>query len=107
MLANFPPDSGYVRVAVEMGWIGLLLLCTLMFIVLKTGINNYYSIKDPELRSWCFAMILIVFAFHIANFPQEALVQYPSNVYFYLVLALIGITKRLDNQQKGLPDDAK
>ncbi len=107
MLANFPPDSGYVRVAVEMGWIGLLLLCTLMFIVLKTGINNYYTIKDPELRSWCFAMILIVFAFHIANFPQEALVQYPSNVYFYLVLALIGITKRLDNQQNGLPDNAK
>ena len=102
MLAAFPPDSGYVRVAVEMGWMGLFLLCLLMFTVLKTGINNYYSIKDPELRSWCFAMVLIVFAFHIANFPQEALVQYPSNVYFYLVLALIGITKRLDNQQNGI-----
>ncbi len=101
MLAAFPPDSGYVRVAVEMGWIGLFLLCLLMFTALKTGINSYYSIKDPELRSWCFAMVLIVFAFHIANFPQEALVQYPSNVYFYLVLALIGVTKRLDNQQNG------
>ncbi len=101
MLAAFPPDSGYVRVAVEMGWMGLFLLCLLMFTVLKTGINNYYSIKDPELRSWCFAMVLIVFAFHIANFPQEALVQYPSNVYFYLVLALIGVTKRLDSQQNG------
>ena len=107
MLAAFPPDSGYVRVAVEMGWIGLFLLCLLMFTVLKTGINNYYTIKDPELRSWCFAMVLIVFAFHIANFPQEALVQYPSNVYFYLVLALIGVTKRLDNQQNALADGKK
>ena len=107
MLAAFPPDSGYVRVAVEMGWIGLFLLCLLMFTVLKTGINNYYTIKDPELRSWCFAMVLIVFAFHIANFPQEALVQFPSNVYFYLVLALIGITKRLDNQQNAAADGAK
>ena len=107
MLANFPPDSGYVRVAVEMGWLGLFLLCLLMFTVLRTGINNYYSIKDPELRSWCFAMVLIVFAFHIANFPQEALVQYPSNVYFYLVLALIVVTKRLDNQQNQLPDATK
>jgi hypothetical protein len=102
MLAAFPPDSGYVRVAVEMGWMGLFLLCLLMFTVLKTGINSYYSIKDPELRSWCFAMVLIVFAFHIANFPQEALVQFPSNVYFYLVLALIGVTKRLDNQQNDI-----
>ena len=107
MLAAFPPDSGYVRVAVEMGWIGLFLLCTLMFIVLRTGINNYYTIKDPELRSWCFAMVLIVFAFHIANFPQEALVQYPSNVYFYMVLALIGVTKRIDNQQNALTNAAK
>ena len=107
MLAAFPPDSGYVRVAVEMGWIGLFLLCLLMFTVLKTGINSYYSIKDPELKSWCFAMVLIVFAFHIANFPQEALVQFPSNVYFYLVLALIGVTKRLDNQQNQLTDGSK
>lgn len=102
MLAAFPPDSGYVRVAVEMGWMGLFLLCLLIFTALKTGINSYYSIKDPELKSWCFAMVLIVFAFHIANFPQEALVQYPSNVYFYLVLALIGVTQRLDNQQNAL-----
>lgn len=46
-LANFPPDSGYVRVAVEAGWLGLLVFCTLMFIILKVGINNYYTIKDP------------------------------------------------------------
>lgn len=95
-LASFPPDSGYVRVAVELGWVGLLLFCTLMFIILKTGINNYYLIKDPELKSYCLAMTLIVFALNIGNYPQEALVQFPTNVYFYLVVALINITLRLD-----------
>ena len=30
-LAKFPPDSGYVRVAVEMGYIGLLLFCVFNF----------------------------------------------------------------------------
>lgn len=98
-LANFPPDSGYVRVAVEMGWIGLFLLCTLMFTILKTGINNYFSIKDPFLKAVCLSMVLIVFVLNIGNYPQEALVQFPTNVYFYLVTALIVITKRLDNQQ--------
>lgn len=105
-LAHFPPDSGYVRVAVEGGWIGLFLLCLLMFTILKTGINNYYKIKDPELKSYCFAMLLIIFAFHIGNFPQEALVQFPSNVFFYLVAAIIVIVKRLDDQQ-NLVTDAK
>jgi len=60
-LASFPPDSGYVRVAVELGWIGLFIFCLLMFTILKTGINNYYLIKDPELKTYCFAMTLMVF----------------------------------------------
>ena len=99
-LANFPPDSGYVRVAVEAGWLGLLVFCTLMFIILKVGINNYYTIKDPLLKSICLAMILVVFAYHIGNYPQEAIVQFPSNTLFYLVAAIIVITKRLDDEQQ-------
>jgi O-antigen ligase len=105
-LAKFPPDSGYVRVAVELGWVGLLLFCTLMFVILKTGIENYYKIRDPELKSYCLAMVLIVFALNIGNYPQEALVQYPINVYFYLVVSLINITYKLDKEKKigeGVP----
>jgi putative inorganic carbon (HCO3(-)) transporter len=98
-LANFPPDSGYIRVAVELGWLGLIAFCSLMFIALKTGINNYYRIKDPELKSYCLACLLMVFAYNIGNFPQEAIVQFPSNIIFYLVLALINITYRLDKEQ--------
>ncbi len=106
-LANFPPDSGYVRVAVELGWVGLLIFCILMFTVLKTGINNYYGIKDPELKSYCLSCVLIVFALNIGNYPQEALVQFPSNVYFYLVLALIAVTMRLDKQQNEIESAGK
>lgn len=100
-LAHFPPDSGYARVAVELGWLGLLIFCIFMFMVLKTGINNYYRIRDPELKTYCLAMVLIVFAFNIGNYPQEALVQFPSNVYFYLVVALINIVYKLDIEKNG------
>lgn len=105
LLAQFPPDSGYVRVAVELGWIGLFILCTLMFVILRTGIRYFYKIKDPELRCYCLAMVLIVFAINIGNYPQEALVQFPTNIYFYLVVALINITYRLDQekQENGEP----
>ncbi len=105
VLANFPPDSGYVRVAVEMGWIGLFLFCLLMFTILKVGIHHYFAIKDPALKSYCLAMILIVFALNVGNYPQEALVQFPTNVLFYLVIALIEVTYRLDlakNQKSNL-----
>ena len=106
-LANFPPDSGYVRVAVEVGWLGLLIFCILMFTVLKTGIDNYYKIRDPELKSYCLACVLIVFALNVGNYPQEALVQFPTNVYFYLVLALIMVTMHLDKEQNGVESASK
>lgn len=105
-LAHFPPDSGYVRVTVELGWIGLALFCLMMFTILKTGIDNYFRIQDPELKSYCLAAILIVFAFNIGNFPQEALVQYPSNVNFYLAVALIGATYKIDKEQNNKIDTA-
>jgi hypothetical protein len=100
-LAKFPPDSGYVRVAVEMGWIGLLIYCIFNFVILYTGIRYFYLIKDPELKTYCLAMILIIFAFDIGNYPQQALVQYPSNILFYLAMALLGVLMRLDVEQRN------
>nr|WP_294893882.1 O-antigen ligase family protein [uncultured Pedobacter sp.] len=97
-LAQFPPDSGYVRVAMELGWVGLFLICTLLFTSLYIGIKNYFTIRDPELKAYCLAMVLIVFALAIANYPQEAIVQYPLNIYFYMILAIITVSKLLDNQ---------
>ncbi len=101
-LAKFPPDSGYVRVAVEMGWLGLLLFCVLNFVVLYRGIYYYYVIQDPTLKTYCLAMILIIFAFNIGNYPQQAFVQYPSNILFYLAIAIMSVTMRLDVEQQKL-----
>ncbi|MHB8209008.1 O-antigen ligase family protein [Mucilaginibacter sp.] len=103
-LAHFPPDSGYIRVAVEDGWAGLLVFCVFMFVIIKTGINNYYLIEDKELKTYCLAMTLIIFTYNLANFPQEALVQFPSNILFYLEAALINITLRLDIAQRAERD---
>jgi len=100
-LASFPPDSGYVRVAVELGWIGLFIFCVFMFVILKTGINNFYRIRDPELKTYCLAMTLMVFALNLGNYPQEALVQFPTTIYFYLIIALINVTYRLDLEKNG------
>lgn len=99
-LANIPPDGGYVRVAMETGWVGLLLLCTLVFLIIRAGIINFYRIKNPELKTYCLAMTLSVFVLNIGNYPQEALVQFPLNIYIYLMAALIDVTYRLDQKQQ-------
>jgi hypothetical protein len=49
------------------------------------------------------AMVLVIFAFNIGNFPQQAIVQYPSNIIFYLSIAIIVACQRLDlDEQKKL-----
>lgn len=99
-LAKFPPDSGYVRVAVELGWVGMFLFCLLMFFILRDGINNYFLIRNPELKTYCLAMVLVVFAYNVGNYPQEAIVQFPSNIYFYLAAAIINVTRILDKREQ-------
>lgn len=101
-LSTFPPDSGYVRIAVELGWVGLLLFCILIFVILRQGVLNFYSIKNPELKSYCLAATLVVFTLHIGNYPQEAVVQYPSNIIFYLAISFISISKLLDDKLGNL-----
>jgi hypothetical membrane protein len=71
-----------------------------MFIILKTGIINYFRIKNQELKSYCLAMVLVVFAMNVGNYPQEALVQYPNNVLFFLAVALINSTYKLDEEEQ-------
>ncbi|QQL51238.1 O-antigen ligase family protein [Mucilaginibacter ginkgonis] len=99
-LASFPPDSGFMRVAVEEGWIGLVLLCSFLFVILRQGIRNYFAIHDRELKSYCLAVVLIIFVLSVGNYPQEALVQFPINIYFYLFAALINITLKLDIEKR-------
>jgi len=101
LISKFQPDSGYIRVVVESGYVGLIIFCTLMFIIMRTGVNNYYRMKDPELKMYCQAILLIVFAYNIANFPQEALVQFPSNVFFSMDMALLTVLYRLDLEKQA------
>jgi putative inorganic carbon (HCO3(-)) transporter len=98
-LAKFPPDSGYVRVAVELGWIGLFIFCCLMFTIMKVGIDNYYTIKNPELKVYCLCLLLMIFVYNIGNYPQEALVQFPANIYFSLCTAMINVVGILDRRE--------
>ena len=95
-LANFPPDSGYVRVAVEMGWLGMLLFCCLIFIILKTGIDHFFMLRNAELKAYCLAMTIVVFVLGIGSYPQEAFVQFPSNILFCLAAAIIQVSLQLD-----------
>lgn len=95
-LANFPPDSGYVRTAVEQGWLGLLLYCTLIFVVFYCAIRYYTRLQNTEVKAYFAALLTILFCLTVANYPQEAIILLPNSIIFYLTVAALMRLKDLD-----------
>jgi O-antigen ligase len=88
-LAGFPTDSGYVRVAVELGWIGLTIYLLLWIVILKKGIDHYYSIRDAELKFYILSMVCVLFSLYVVNYAQQAVVQLPTSLLFWVAAAII------------------
>lgn len=102
-LAEFPPDSGFIRIAVEQGWIGLLLYCALLFVIFRVGIKNYFKVKDPKIKSFYEVCLTFLFALVVANYPQEAITQLPTNFLFYIIIALLVRLKDFDSTPNLTP----
>ncbi len=97
-LANFPPDSGFVRIAVEGGWLGLIIYSLLLFIVFYDGIKNYLLLKDPKLKVVSLGMLVVLFSLTLANYPQEAIGQYPINLLFFIAIAILNVSLKFDKK---------
>lgn len=95
-LKGFQTDSGFLRMALEYGWIGLILQCLTFFIVLQQGIKAYYCSKDPEAKHLLLAAVICIFSYVIAHYAQGAIGTLPGAFLFY---SLIAIIIRLRNPQ--------
>ncbi len=97
-LAGFPPDSGYLRKALETGWIGLIFIFVLYFVTLKTALRGYFN-SNSERRKLLYAAILAsLFSFYVAEFAQEALGQITDMVIYYPFIALLVRLRNLDQK---------
>lgn len=101
-LASFAHDSLFVRLAVETGYIGLIIYLILLFVSLKTGIYYYYRCRDPEIKIYYLAIVIVVFLLVLASYPQEAITLLPNSVVFYVCLAMIVKLKDFDPQFAAL-----
>lgn len=95
-LSHFPHDSSFVRMAVELGWIGLILYTLLHYFVLRTGLYFYIRCEDPWIKAiyagittWCFMLA-------VACYVQEAILQLPMNVIYNVFLAILVTLKNFD-----------
>ncbi len=95
-LSKFPPDSSFVRMGVELGWIGLILYSILHYIVIRTGLYYYFRCRDPLIRAMYAGMTTWVFLLAVACYVQEAILQQPMNVIYNVMLAIMVALKDFD-----------
>ncbi|MCC7507213.1 MAG: O-antigen ligase family protein [Saprospiraceae bacterium] len=95
-LSDFPHDSSFVRMGVELGWIGLILYTLLHYFVLRTGLYYFVRCRDPLIKAiyagittWCFMLA-------VACYVQEAILQQPMNVIYNVFLAILVTLKNFD-----------
>ncbi|MFK8055503.1 MAG: O-antigen ligase family protein [Saprospiraceae bacterium] len=106
-LANFAHDSGLVRIAVEAGWIGLIIYITFLFTIMVTGIRQFFRVRDPVIKNLTLAILIVMFCLMIASYPQEAIPMLPTSLVFYLLLACMVRLGKLDEaQQEALSQES-
>jgi putative inorganic carbon (hco3(-)) transporter len=95
-LAGFAHDSYYVRLAVEEGWLGLILYMTFLFTVLRRNLYFYLRVRDPTIKILYLSILTALFMLAVANYPQEAIVQLPTSLVVYVFFAAIVRLKDFD-----------
>jgi hypothetical protein len=89
LAGGWDPDSGYLLTALEMGWIGLLIFQVFFFMVMVTGIKNYFAVNDPLIKTYILTYLVPFLALSVAHFTQDALFQKPVNVVVIVAYALM------------------
>ncbi len=116
-LADFAHDSGFVRIAVEMGWVGLLLYAMMLMIILRQTVYYYLRVRNPEIKTYYLILAVFFFILTLASYPQEAITLLPNSLIFYIFMAMSVRLKDFDadwqieqekknNSEKFIGEDA-
>jgi hypothetical protein len=96
IFAQIAPDSGYVRVAVELGWVGLIIYMVMLFVMMRETVRGLMRARDPVILNIYLGLTGVVFCLIVANYGQEAITLLPNSIVFYIVLALAVRLKDFD-----------
>lgn len=71
-LANLQTDNGYLRGALETGWLGLLLMVANFYFLIQIAIVNFFRMKGELDKLLMISMAAAVFEIALAQYTQDA-----------------------------------
>lgn len=87
-LAGFQTDSGYLQLALEIGWLGLALICIMFYVILRKGVWCFFQSKDAEMKMVYAGGICAIFTYYVGMFTQNTLGHIEDMVFYYPVIAI-------------------
>lgn len=95
-LAGFPPDSGLLSAAIELGWIGYTISILVYFLFLYQGIHYYFLVRNDENKVYIAALTVYLFSIIVTQYSQVTIGQLPTALFFYSALAFMTRFKEMD-----------
>ncbi len=92
-VGNFPPDSEYVKIAIETGWFGLLLFCTMMAFFFGYGVRIYFRTWDPDWKILMLTCLVVFFMMIVGLYPQE--VFFISQVMSIITFSMVALMAKI------------
>lgn len=98
-LSGFPTDSGYLQTALELGWIGLLIQCSVYFIALQQGVRAYFRSTIKKHRTILLAALPCLFSYMVAQYAQVSIGDFPGIFLIYSLFTVIIRIRQIEDQQ--------
>ena len=102
-LAKYVIDSGYVKIAIETGIIGLLITMACYFVVMYVGITQYYKSNSAEFRTYIAGMVVVVYSLIIFTYAQKSINQFPAGLILYSIFAILAKIDTIEQRYLNLP----
>lgn len=88
-LADFPPDSGLLKIGIETGWIALILVIVWYLIILYFYIYTIFRVKSPEFRVYAIGLVCCLFGMMITQYSQVSIGQIPMVIFFISATSIV------------------
>ncbi len=107
-LAGFPPDSGFLSSALELGWVGYGLYILFYIIILYQGISYYFASRDKEIRKYILGIVIMNFGILLVQYSQVSEGQIPNTILIFSSFALITRLREFDRDKRAaaLPNNS-
>jgi putative inorganic carbon (hco3(-)) transporter len=101
-LAGFPPDSGLLKLALDMGWIGLIIYILPFLMVLYQGIHYYFKMQNTEYKKYTVAAVCSLFSIIVTLYSQVSIGQMPSVLFIFAMMSLFKRLMEFDDKEREI-----